>query len=740
MDGKWVRTMKRLRRTRTRVCSTDNRTAVGRDLAFELACSPIQITRILKLFDDGHTVPFIARYRKAETGALDESHLRLIKDRFHDLQKLAKRKGAVIDRLHAQGDMSASLSLAIDEAATLKRVEDLYRPYRKQRRSRAAIARAGGLAPLAEQLLSGKKLLSWPQWKVDTFSKHRCKRGGLQESLVRGAQDIIAQQVADDPENREWVRRFIRFKGVLHSRSVRGDGRASDPPYHCFQSRIQHLRPHQILAINRGEMTGALKATINIDHSAMLSRLKARYATPSSPWRHWVETAVHDGYHRLLLPAMKREIRRELTLKGETRAIFVFEQNMRQLLLQSPVYGTSILGVDPGFRGGCQYAVINARGEVQTVGTVFPHPPQENWEEARHQMLALVQDYEVSAIALGNGVGASETQVMIEAIIRLVPTDVGYTLVNEAGASVYSASSLAQEELGHLDVSVRGAVSIARRLQDPLSELIKMEPASLGVGLYQHAIKTKALTKAFEGIAASVVNQVGVDVNSASQSLLRYVSGLGPRVAEAIVNHRREKGAFRDRYEFLQVPGIGPKTFTQAAGFLRIKGGANPLDDTWVHPESYPLANAFLEQIGCPKTMLTATPEKVREALGKVESKAIAQTLGCKVSRIDELRKLLLTSCNDTAIQPQRSQNCVEIPKTSRVEVGAWMTGIVRNVVDFGAFVDIGLGRNALLHVSEIAQNFVKDPRQHLSAGQSIKVRITRVNDEQGHISLSMKD
>lgn len=598
-----------------------------KQLAAELKIKPQQVQQTVKLLDEGNTIPFIARYRKEATGELDETVLRELAERLDYLRSLQARKEEVTRLIDEQGQLTPEISAAIQGAITLQELEDIYRPFRPKRRTRASMAKEKGLEPLALQLL--EQGTEEPRVLAEAFLSEEVP---TVEEALQGAQDILAERFTDDPAHRAQVRRFTYETGLLVSERTGEEVPEAQEfqMYFDYFEDVAKIPPHRILALNRGERLGVLKIRIQVDTARIHSLLAREIITnSSSPAAAYLNAALYDGYSRLLAPSIEREIRGLLTEKAEEHAIRIFAKNLRDLLMQSPVRGRGVLGIDPAFRTGCKVVAVNEYGDLLEHTTIFPHEPQKRWTEALHTLKALIEKHGLNLITIGNGTASRETEQLVAELIREHCPNVQYLVVNEAGASVYSASVLAKEEFPQLDVSMRGAVSIARRVQDPLAELVKIDPKSIGVGQYQHDVNQKELAKTLGTVVESSVNHVGVELNTASSALLRYVSGLSARVAGEIVNYRTANGPFHTRAELKKVKGLGPKTFEQAAGFLRIADGKEPLDNTAVHPESYPLARQILQLVGHSEQDLRnrETLAQIREKLKKLDPKAVAQSL-----------------------------------------------------------------------------------------------------------------
>jgi uncharacterized protein len=712
-------------------------------LATELRLARAQVAATVALFDEGNTIPFVARYRKEMTGGLDEEQLRQVEARLDYLRKLIERKASVLKSIEEQGKLTPELAAAVEAAATLQAVEDLYLPYKPKRRTRATIARERGLEPLADILVEQKERRSLAELAAPFVNDEVPDV----EAALAGARDILAERVAEDAAVRGEARALALKKAFVVCQ-LAGEEKEVDPGgkyrlYHDVALPLAEIQPHQWLAINRGEADGALKVRIDLPEDDVVDIMEVVYVRgPRTPIRDQVQMAIADGYKRLLAPSLERDLHATETEQVDDHAIKVFAANLRGLLLQPPLRGRVVMGIDPGFRTGCKVAVVDATGKVLGTVTIFPHEPQKQWQEALKMLASAAEAAGVDVIAIGNGTASRETEQLVAELIAARGGGARacqYTLVSEAGASVYSASRLAREELPDLDVSMRGAVSIARRLQDPLAELVKIDPQSIGVGLYQHDVDQKRLAETLDSVVESVVNYVGVDVNTASPALLGYVAGLSKSVAANMVAHRDENGPFKKRSELKKVKGLGPKAFQQAAGFLRVPEAANPLDNTAIHPESYPVVERLLD--------LAGTRLKARDMVGRVQ--ALRQELGLKgLAELLEVGEPTLLDILDGLARPGRDPRDDLPPPVLRQDVlkmedlreGMRLKGTVRNVVDFGAFVDIGVKQDGLVHVSKMADHYVRNPLDVVRVGDVVDVVVVSVDLERSRIGLSMRD
>jgi uncharacterized protein len=701
-------------------------------IAQEMSLTPEQVARTVALLDDGNTVPFIARYRKEVTGSLDETQIRRIQERLAYL-----RKHAVLRSIAEQDRLTPELEEAIRAATTLQQVEDLYLPYRPKRRTRATLARERGLEPLAEMVLAQEVTTGTLEEHAVPFLSDQVP---TVEEAYAGARDIVAERVSEDAEVRRWVRQQTQEQGLITSSLA---DPAADPQgkyrlYHEYAELLHTIPPHRVLALNRGEQEGVLRVNIKAPDEKYVAALQRHFVTnPASIFAEQVRLAVTDGYHRLLAPAIERGLRRTHNETADEHAIHVFATNLHHLLLRSPLRGRTVVGIDPGYRTGCKVAVVDPTGKVLDTATIYPHEPQRRWEESKALLRHLIEKHSADVMAIGNGTGSRETEVLAAEVIGELGR-CAYVIVNEAGASVYSASELARQELPHLDVSMRGAASIGRRLQDPLAELVKIEPRSIGVGLYQHDVDQRNLAQALDAVVESVVNYVGVDVNTASPALLRYVAGINQRVAGNIVAYRDEHGPFRTRREFLKVRGLGEKAFQQAAGFLRIPDGDDPLDNTPIHPESRPVVERLfiLMEVRGDEPDLA---QRVRRLRDEHDLSTLAELLDVGEPTLADILEALSRPGRDPRDELPPPILRRDVLKIEDLQDGMVLKGTVRNVVDFGAFVDIGVKQDGLVHVSEMAGHYVHDPLEVVSVGDVVDVRVINVDVERGRIGLSMK-
>ncbi|WP_242527243.1 Tex family protein [Ktedonosporobacter rubrisoli] len=746
-------------------------TDIAQTLSSELSLSSGQIARTIALLDEGNTIPFIARYRKEVTGSLDEVQIQAIADRTASLRALHERKQDVHRLIETQGKLTPELAAAISAAKTLQEVEDLYLPYRPKRKTRASVAREKGLAPLAEVILQQLEIAGDAQAALEKHAKPFLDaEKGVETSLeaYAGASDIVAEIISEDANVRGSMRSSFFKRSTVGAKAADPEKLAEKDPtgvyqlYYDFNEDVTKLVPHRVLALNRAEREDVLRVSVSLSYEQAKAYITQHYPVKaSSPFASILSEAMEDGYKRLLAPAMEREVRMELTRQAEEHAINIFAANLRNLLLQPPLRGKKVLGIDPGFRTGCKLAVVDETGKYIISDTMYLHQA----DKARDLLRKLLEHYQIEIIAIGNGTASRETEQLVAALIKDLESEkgktrqTGYMIVNEAGASVYSASEAAREEFPTLDATQRGTISIARRLQDPLAELVKIDPKAVGVGLYQHDVDQKDLAAMLDRVVVSCVNFAGVEVNSASAALLKHVSGINTRVANAIVKYREANGPFKSREELHKVPGLGPATFVQAAGFLKIANGNELLDNTFIHPESYNAARALLDMLPGEKT---ARPSeritqfrqlvKLQNSLGRSKRNQSAGG-GCEQAAWSDLAKKIgvglptlqdiLENLEKPGLDPRDALPAPilrhDVLKMEDLQTGMVLQGTVRNVVDFGAFVDIGVKQDGLVHVSEMADRFVKDPLSIVSVGQVVQVRVLKVDMQRGRVQLSMR-
>lgn len=707
-------------------------TDFAKTIAQALSVRPAQVAATIELLDEGATIPFIARYRKERTGTLDEEQLRQVQTLLERGRALEERRAAVIASIEEQGKMTPELLEKLQTADTVTAVEDLYAPYKPKRRTRASIACEKGLQGLADMILLQARTPGDAAKMAQGFINEQVTT--IEEALA-GARDIAAETMSDHAEVRASTRRKAMQWGMLSAEKIEDakDEKAVYEVYYEFNSRVDKLRPHQVLAVNRGETEKVLRVKVTLEQKDWKGSI-VDYFRPDlrSPFCEQLELVIVDAAERLLLPAIERDVRRELTVVAETHAIKVFAANMRALLGQPPLLGQTVLGLDPGFRTGTKLAVVGPTGKLLDTGTIYPHVPQRQWAESKAKLTELIKKQHVTLISIGNGTASRETEQLAAELTREM-SEVKYIITNEAGASVYSASPLARAEMPDLDVSIRGAVSIARRVQDPLAELVKIDPRSIGVGMYQHDVDQTALSGALTGVVEDVVNRVGVDVNTASPALLGYVSGIGAKLAERIVAFRDENGLFADREAIREVPGLGPKAFEQGAGFLRIRDGKNPLDASAIHPESYPIAAAVLKYAGVDVDVKFEQCKAAVEKLQTRPMKELAEEIGCGVPTLVDILEQLIRPGRDPRQDAQAPILRSDVLKMEDLVVGMRLKGTVRNVIDFGIFVDIGVKQDGLLHRTQIPAGTI------LQVGDIIDVTILKVEAERGRISLGME-
>ena len=705
-------------------------------LAKELGVKPSQVEAVIKLIDEGNTIPFIARYRKEATGGLDDAQLRELDARLTYLRTLEARKAEVLASIDEQGKLTEELRDAIEGATMMQRVEDLYKPFKKKRATRASKARAAGLEPLANMIMLQATTSGDP---LAIAAEYVNAEGGYAtaEAALAGAQDIVAEVIADDAENTDALRAFTNNTGAIGVEAVDADEKTVYEAYYDFSEPVSKIPNHRILAINRGETEGKLHVRVRVDQQQAIDLLGSRIARRGGIFAQALDAAITDGYKRLMAPSLEREVRTALTERAETDAIAVFAKNTEALLSQRPVRGARIIALDPGYRTGCKVAVLDEFGKLLDYATVYPTPPRSDVAGTKRKLGELAHRYSINTIVIGNGTASRETEEVVSAFISESDLDLRYTIVNEAGASVYSASKLASEEYPDLDVTTRGAMSLGRRLQDPLAELVKIPPQSIGVGQYQHDLNQVELGRALGGVVERVVNQVGVDLNTASASLLGYVSGITPTIAKSIVAYREEMGAFTDRRQLKKVPKLGPKAFLNCAGFLRISGGTNPLDATSVHPESYAVATALLERTGVePSALARGGVADMARRVGNIGE--VARELDCGVPTLRDIVSELEKPGRDPRDDAPEVVFSRSVTNFDDLKVGMELTGTVRNVVDFGAFVDIGVKQDGLVHISKMANRFVKHPSDIVSVGDTVTVWICGIDKDRGKISLTM--
>ena len=715
-------------------------------IAGELNVKYSQVEAAVNLIDEGNTIPFIARYRKEVTGGLSDEQLRELGERLNYLRNLETRKEEVVKIIDEQGKLTDEIMQSIAVAKTLAEVEDIYRPYKQKKKTRATVAKAKGLEPLAEIILKQKEQKDIKEIAKEYITKNveeveKDKIVETVEDAIQGALDIIAEMISDEPKYRKEIKRQCYREATINTKAIDKEQKSSYEMYYEFSETIRTIPSHRILAINRGEKEKFIKVSIEKPEEKILNYIQKYIIKGDTQFTQMLIDTIADSYKRLIEPSIDREIRNDLTEKAEEKAIKVFGENAKQLLLGAPIKNKTVMGFDPAYRTGCKIAVIDETGKLLEYTTVYPTEPQNDVVGAKKELLKLIEKYNVNMIAIGNGTASRESEMFVADMIKEAKHEVCYVIVSEAGASVYSASKLATEEYPDINVSIRGAISIARRLQDPLAELVKIEPKAIGVGQYQHDVNQKRLEESLTGVVESAVNKVGVDVNTATPSLLSYVSGLNKTISKNIVKYRDENGKLKNRKELLKVPKLGKVAYEQCAGFLRILDGNNPIDSTAVHPESYEAVEKLLTNLGYTKQDLL-DKEKISTIRAKLNELNID-----KVASELEIGKPTLTDIIEELSKPGRDPRD-EMPKPilrqdvlkfEDLKEGMILTGTVRNVIDFGAFVDIGVKHDGLVHISELSDKFVKNPSDFVSIGDIVKVKVIGIDNERQKVKLSMK-
>ena len=708
-------------------------------IAEELNVKNTQVENAVKLIDEGNTIPFIARYRKEATGGLSDEILRDLGLRLNYLRNLEVRKEEVIKLIDEQGKLTDELTVAIAAAETLAEVEDLYRPYKQKKKTRATVAKAKGLEPLANIIFTQEEKQDINEIAATFINEE--KEVSTVDEAIQGALDIIAENISDNAKYRKYIKKVCYREGFISTKASKPDENSNYEMYYDFTELVHKLPSHRILAINRGETEEFLKVSVTKPEEKILYYVQRDIIKGNTQFKTMLEETIIDAFKRLIEPSIEREIRSDLTEKAEEKAIKVFGQNAKQLLLGAPIKGKTVMGFDPAYRTGCKIAVIDETGKVLDTATVYPTAPQNDEEGSKKTLLTLINKHHIDMIAIGNGTASRESEMFVAEMIKEVKHDICYVIVSEAGASVYSASKLATEEYPDINVSIRGAISIARRLQDPLAELVKIDPKAIGVGQYQHDVNQKRLSESLTGVVEDSVNKVGVDVNTATPSLLSYVSGINNTIAKNIVKYRDENGKLKERKELLKVPKLGKVAFEQCAGFIRIPDGKNPLENTAVHPESYESTEKLLDLLGFKVADLKNKENlnSLREKLKSVNISEIAAKL--------EIGEMTLTDIISELSKPGRDPR-EDMPKpVLRSDVlkfedltdGMILTGTVRNVIDFGAFVDIGVKYDGLVHISEMSNSYIKSPSEVVSVGDIIKVKVIKIDQERKKVGLSMK-
>lgn len=708
---------------------------INKIIADELSIKLSQVDAAVKLIDEGNTIPFISRYRKEATGALNDEQLRNLYDRLTYLRNLDEKKATVLSSIEEQGLLTDELKAQINDAMTMVVLEDLYRPYRPKRRTKASIAKEKGLEGLANIILlqmtkkplneEAKAYLN-PEKEVNTI-----------EDAINGAKDIIAENISDDADYRMWIRKYTFNNGSIVSKAKDEKAESVYEMYYDYSEAVKKVPGHRVLAINRGEAEKVLTVKISVDEEQIIKYLESKVIVNNNEnTAPQLKEAISDAFSRLIFPSIEREIRNELTEKAEDSAINVFGKNLEQLLLQPPVSGHVVLGWDPAFRTGCKLAVVDATGKVLDTTVIYPTAPQNKVEESKKTVKALINKYGISLISLGNGTASRESEVIIADIIKEADSHVEYAIVNEAGASVYSASKLATEEFPNFDVGQRSAASIARRIQDPLAELVKIDPKSIGVGQYQHDMNQKKLSDALTGVVEDCVNKVGVDLNTASAALLEYISGINKTLAKNIVEYRETNGRFKNRKQLLKVPKLGPKAYEQCAGFLRILNGDNPLDATSVHPESYEITNKLLDKLGFSVSDIK-TGLKLSDMIK--DKKKLSSELSVGELTLSDILKELEKPGRDPREDSPKPALRSDVLSLEDLREGMILKGTIRNVIDFGAFVDIGVHQDGLVHISQICEQYIKHPLEKVSVGDIVEVKVLSIDMAKKRIALTMR-
>ena len=708
-------------------------------IAQELGVKEFQLQNTIKLIDDGNTIPFIARYRKEATGGLSDEVLRNLNDRLTYLRNLNKRKEEISKSIEEQGKMTDELKIQIENAIILSEVEDIYRPYKQKKRTRASIAKEKGLEPLATiiYLQTDKR----PVLEIAKEFINEEKGVNNEEEALTGAKDIIAENISDVAEYRKRIKQMCYREGLIKTKATNDEEKSSYEMYYDFSEKINRIPSHRILAINRGEKEDFLKVKLEKPEDTIINYIENDIIKGNTEFTDILKETINDSFKRLIEPSIDREIRSDLTEKAEEQAIKVFGKNAKQLLLGSPIKGQTVMGFDPAYRTGCKIAVIDETGKVLDTATIYPTAPQNDVENSKKTLLDLIKKDNINIIAIGNGTASRESEQFVSDLIKEASKDVNYAIVSEAGASVYSASKLATEEYPDINVSIRGAISIARRLQDPLAELVKIDPKSIGVGQYQHDVNQKRLSESLSGVVEDSVNSVGVDVNTATPSLLTYVSGLNNSISKNIVKYRDENGKFKNRKELLKVAKLGKSAYEQCAGFIRIYDGDNPLEVTAVHPESYEIAENLLKEIGCKKQDLRDKEglKTIKEKLANINIKETSKKLNTSEITLKDIIEELSKPGRDPREDMPKQILRSDVLKFEDLKEGMVLNGTVRNVIDFGAFVDIGVKHDGLVHISEMSNNYVKNPSEIVSVGDIVKVKVIGIDNEKQKVKLSMK-
>ena len=719
-------------------------------IAEELNIKVAQVEATIKLIDEGNTIPFIARYRKEITGGLSDEILREFGERLSYLRNLEKRKEEVTKSIDEQGKLSEEIIKSLEEAKTLAEVEDIYRPYKPKKKTRATIAKSKGLEPLADIIFKQEDKRPIEEIAEEFVTKDdsnvdKDKIVSNTEEAISGALDIIAENISDNPKYRKRIKSICYREGIIEVKATKPEEKSSYDMYYDFNESINRLPSHRILAINRGEKEEFLKVKIEKKEDKIIDYIEKDIIKENTQYEDYLKNTIQDSWKRLIEPSIDREIRSDLTEKAEEKAIKVFGKNAKQLLLGAPIKNLTVIGFDPAYRTGCKIAVIDETGKLLETTTIYPTEPQNDIENSTKKLLELIKKYDVNMFAIGNGTASRESEMFVADVIRKakeeLKKDVHYAIVSEAGASVYSASKLATEEYPDINVSLRGAISIARRLQDPLAELVKIDPKSIGVGQYQHDVDQKMLSESLTGVVEDAVNKVGVDINTATPSLLQYISGINKTIANNIVKYRDENGKIKERKELLKVPKLGKATFEQCAGFIRIMDGKNPLETTAVHPESYEIAEKILNDIGYGKEDLI-DKDKLKEIklkLSKLDVSEIYKELNVGEMTLKDIIEELSKPGRDPREEMPKPILRNDVLKFEDLRDGQILTGTVRNVTDFGAFVDVGVKHDGLVHISEMSNSYVKNPSDIVSVGDVVKVKVIGIDNERQKVKLSMK-
>lgn len=708
-------------------------------IAEELNIKVQQVENTIKLIDEGNTIPFIARYRKEVTGGLSDEVLRTFGERLNYLRNLEKRKEEVTNSIEEQGKLTEEIVKDLENAITLAEVEDIYRPYKQKKKTRATVAKAKGLEPLAEIILAQEETKNIQEIAAEYISEE--KEVKTVEEAIQGALDIIAEMISDNPEYRKLIKQIVYSKGIIKTTATKPEEKSAYEMYYDYSENVNKIPSHRILAINRGEKEEFLKVKIEKEEDKILEKIEKDIIKGETQFTQYLKDTIQDSFKRLIEPSIDREIRSDLTEKAEEQAIKVFGKNAKQLLLGAPIKGITVMGFDPAYRTGCKIAIIDETGKVLDITTVYPTEPQNDVEGAEKELVRLINKDHVDMIAIGNGTASRESEMFVSEMIKKCDHEVLYTIVSEAGASVYSASKLATEEYPDINVSIRGAISIARRLQDPLAEFVKIDPKSIGVGQYQHDVNQKKLEESLAGVVEDSVNKVGVDVNTATPSLLSYVSGINKTIAKNIVKYRDENGKLKTRKELLKVPKLGKVAFEQCAGFIRIPDGTNPLENTAVHPESYDIAEELLKTLGYVTGDLKDKDKlvEIRKKLSEIKLAETAKTLNVGELTLKDIIDELSKPGRDPREDMPKPILRQDVLKFEDLKEGMILTGTVRNVIDFGAFVDIGVKHDGLVHISEMSEKFVKNPSNIVSVGDIVKVKVIGIDNERQKVKLSMK-